>query len=166
MRAVTAYIGLGANIDGPAAQIARAFDELGRLPSSRLAARSPLYKSEPMGPAGQPDYLNAVARLETKLTPEALLKELKALELCHGRRPGPRWGPRPLDLDILLYGEVTLATPELALPHPGLHERAFVLYPLADLAPDLAVPGRGRVRDLLDHCRETRIQRLEEGVHD
>lgn len=166
MPVVTAYIGLGANIDGPAAHIERAFTELDQLPATRLVARSHLYKSEPLGPPGQPDYLNAAAHLETGLSPADLLAALKELEARHGRRTGPRWGPRPLDLDILLYADVTLATPELMLPHPGLQERAFVLYPLADLAPELAVPGLGRVRDLRDRCRKTRIQRLEDDAHD
>jgi len=164
--AVTAYIGLGANLDGPAAHLERAFAELDQLPATRLVARSSLYKSAPLGPPGQPDYLNAVARVETGLTPEALLAALKEIEARHGRRAGPRWGPRPLDLDILLYADVTLATPALTLPHPGLHERAFVLYPLADLAPELAITGLGRVRDLKDRCRETRIQRLEDDAHE
>ena len=166
MPAVTAYIGLGANLDGPAAHIERAFAELDRLPATRLIARSPLYRSAPLGPPGQQDYLNAVARVDTELLPETLLVRLKELEVRHGRRAGPRWGPRPLDLDILLYADVTLATPALTLPHPGLHERAFVLYPLADLAPELAIAGLGRVRDLKDRCRETRIQRLEDDAHE
>jgi 2-amino-4-hydroxy-6-hydroxymethyldihydropteridine diphosphokinase len=164
--AVTAYIGLGANLDGPAAHIERAFVELDQLPATRLMTRSRLYKSEPLGPPGQPDYLNAVARLETRLEPEALLAELKLLEARHGRRAGPRWGPRPLDLDILLYADVALATPTLTLPHPGMHERAFVLYPLADIAPELEIPDWGRVREIRDRCRKTRIQCLEEDAHD
>jgi 2-amino-4-hydroxy-6-hydroxymethyldihydropteridine diphosphokinase len=164
--AVTAYIGLGANLDGPAAHLKRAFAELGQLPATRLVARSPLYKSAPLGPPNQPEYLNAVAHIETGLTPDALLVALKGVEARHGRRPGPRWGPRPLDLDILLYADITLATPALMLPHPGLHERAFVLYPLADLAPELAIPGLGRVRDLKDRCLGTRTQRLEDDAHE
>ena len=149
MSAVTAYLGLGANLQDPAAQVRRALDELASLPHSRLLARSPLYKSPPLGPADQPDYVNAVAALETTLEPLVLLKALRAIELRHGRqRDGTRWGPRTLDLDVLLYGDLLLDSPELTLPHPGLHERAFVLYPLYDVAPELEVPGRGSVRAL------------------
>ena len=161
MSAVTAYLGLGANLQDPAAQVRRALDELASLPQTRLLARSPLYKSPPLGPAGQPDYINAVAVLATHLDPFALLTELRAIELRHGRqRDGSRWGPRTLDLDILLYGDRVLDTPELTLPHPGLHERAFVLYPLSDVAPELEVPGRGSVRALRERLGAVRIERL------
>jgi 2-amino-4-hydroxy-6-hydroxymethyldihydropteridine diphosphokinase len=147
--AVTAYIGLGANLEGPAQQLRRAFDELAALPGTRLVSRSPLYKSPPLGPPDQPDYINAVAALSTTLAPRALLAELHRIEIAHGRhREGTRWGPRSLDLDILIYGELVLDTPELMLPHPGLPERAFVLYPLHDIAPDLAVRCMGSVRVL------------------
>lgn len=149
MSAVTAYLGLGANLQDPAAQVRRALDELASIPHSRLLARSPLYMSPPLGPIDQPDYVNAVAALETTLEPLVLLKELRVIELRHGRqRDGARWGPRTLDLDVLLYGDLLLDTPELTLPHPGLHERGFVLYPLYDVAPELEVPGRGSVREL------------------
>jgi len=160
--AVTAYLGLGANVDDPARQVRRAFDELAALPASRLVSRSPLYKSPPLGPPDQPDYVNAVAALETTLPPLELLAALRAIEVLHGRkRDGSRWGPRSLDLDILLYGDLILDTPELSLPHPGLHERAFVLYPLHDVAPDLEVPGRGRVRELRARLGAASIERLE-----
>lgn len=159
---VTAYVGLGSNLGGPAARITRAFDELACLPETRLTARSPLYMSPPMGPTDQPDYVNAVVALATGLAPLALLQELLAIEAGQGRhRDGSHWGPRTLDLDILLYGDLTLETPELRLPHPGLHERAFVLYPLADIAPELSVPGYGTVRALVDRCGDARIRRLE-----
>jgi len=160
--AVTAYLGLGANLDDPARQVRRAFDELAALPASRLVSRSPLYKSPPLGPPDQPDYINAVAALETTLPPLELLAALRAIEVRHGRtRDGSRWGPRSLDLDILLYGDLMLDSPELRLPHPGLHERAFVLYPLYDVAPELEVPGRGRVRELRARLAAPRIERLE-----
>ena len=162
MSAVTAYLGLGANLDDPARQVRRAFDELAALPASRLVSRSPLYKSPPLGPPDQPDYINAVAALETTLPPLELLAALRAIEVRHGRtRVGSRWGPRSLDLDILLYGDLMLDSPELRLPHPGLHERAFVLYPLYDVAPELEVPGRGRVRELRARLAAPRIERLE-----
>jgi 2-amino-4-hydroxy-6-hydroxymethyldihydropteridine diphosphokinase len=159
---VTTYVGLGSNLDGPAAQVTRAFDELAALPDTRLMARSPLYMSPPMGPQDQPDFVNAVAALETGLAPQVLLQMLLAIEVRHGRhRDGSHWGPRSLDLDILLYGDLLLDTPALKLPHPGLHERAFVLYPLADIAPELSVPGLGPVHALLAACVDARIRRLE-----
>jgi len=115
-----------------------------------------------MGPQDQPDFVNAVAALSTSLAPQGLLQELLAIEVRHGRRrDGTHWGPRTLDLDLLLYGDTVLDTPGLILPHPGLHERAFVLYPLADIAPGLSVPGLGGVQDLLSRCRDARIRRLE-----
>ena len=115
-----------------------------------------------MGPQGQPDFVNAAAALETALEPQALLQALLAIEAEHGRRrDGTRWGPRSLDLDLLLYGDTLLDTPGLVLPHPGMHERAFVLYPLADMAPELSVPGHGSVQVLLARCRDARIRRLE-----
>ena len=159
---VTAYIGLGANLDNPAAHLRRALQDLAAISTTRMSAGSPLYKSRPLGPQDQPDYINAVARLETGLTPQALLAELLAVERRHGReRDGRRWGPRPLDLDLLLYGDAKLDTPGLTVPHPGLHERAFVLYPLADIAPDLLIPERGRVRELRDRCTGPKPERLE-----
>ena len=162
MSAVTAYLGLGANLDDPARQVRRAFDELAALPASHLVSRSPLYKSPPLGPPDQPDYVNAVAALETMLTPLELLAALRAIEVQHGRkRDGTRWGPRSLDLDILLYGDLVVDSPELSLPHPGLHERVFVLYPLYDVAPELQIPGRGRVRELRERLGAAPIERLE-----
>lgn len=157
-----AYVGLGANLDDPAEQLRHALEELTRLPGTRVAARSHLYKSPPLGPPDQPDYINAAAALVTTLSPLELLAALRAVERQHGRRrDGTRWGPRTLDLDILLYGELLLDTPELVLPHPGLHERAFVLYPLMDIAPELVIPGRGPLRALYERHREARIERLE-----
>lgn len=160
---VTAYVGLGSNLDDPAAQITRAFDELGALPDTRLMARSPLYRTPPMGPQDQPAFINAAAALSTGLGPEALLQALLAIERAHGRlRDGTRWGPRSLDLDLLLYGERVQPGPGLVLPHPGLHERAFVLYPLADIAPQQPVPGHGTVAGLRERHHDARIARLEE----
>ncbi|MGH8369338.1 MAG: 2-amino-4-hydroxy-6-hydroxymethyldihydropteridine diphosphokinase [Gammaproteobacteria bacterium] len=160
---VVAYIGLGSNQDHPVRQVRSAIDELAQLPSTRLLKSSPLYKSAPLGPADQPDYINAVAALETGLAPPALLAELQTIERQHGRvRGASRWGPRSLDLDLLLYGEVRIDTPELQVPHPGLPERLFVLYPLADIAPDLEVPGYGPLRQLLARCTQTRIELLGE----
>jgi 2-amino-4-hydroxy-6-hydroxymethyldihydropteridine diphosphokinase len=159
---VTAYIGLGANLDNPADHVRRALQDLAAIARTRVVARSPLYRSGPLGPQDQPDYINAVARLETGLTAQALFQELLAVERRHGReRDGRRWGPRPLDLDLLLYGDLRLDHAELTVPHPGLHERAFVLYPLADIAPELRIPGLGGVRELRDRCTGPKPERLE-----
>jgi len=151
IRPVPAYIGLGANLDDPRGQVERAAAELAALPHSRLTACSPLYRTAPVGPQDQPDYVNAAARLETRLAPLDLLAALQAIERRHGRvRDGCRWGPRTLDLDILLYGSLRLAQPGLHLPHVEMHRRAFVLVPLADIASaDLLVPGHGVLGELL-----------------
>jgi 2-amino-4-hydroxy-6-hydroxymethyldihydropteridine diphosphokinase len=149
-RSVDAWVGLGANLGDPRGQVLAALDGLGALPQSRLVAASSLYASPPMGPPDQPDYINAVARLQTKLPPHELLTELQALEAGAGRvRTGQRWGPRLLDLDLLLWGERELMDDRLTLPHPGIAARAFVLLPLAELAPHLLIPGLGRVEELL-----------------
>jgi 2-amino-4-hydroxy-6-hydroxymethyldihydropteridine diphosphokinase len=154
MPAVTAYIGLGSNLDDPAAQMQRALLALAALPHSRLRRQSPFYRSRPMGPADQPDYLNAVAALETRLAPLALLDALQAIEQAQGRkRDGQRWGPRSLDLDILLYGAQQIDEARLQVPHPGLGERNFVLYPMADIAPgSLPIPGQGTLAELQAAC--------------
>jgi 2-amino-4-hydroxy-6-hydroxymethyldihydropteridine diphosphokinase len=144
-----AYVGLGANLDDPAAHVRRALDELDRISQTRLLAKSRLYRSAPLGPPDQPDYVNAVAGVLTLLGPEDLLRALNDIEARHGRgRSGPKWGPRTLDLDLLLYADLELRTEKLVLPHPGVHERAFVLVPLAEIAPGLRVPGHGRVETL------------------
>ncbi|MGH8413597.1 MAG: 2-amino-4-hydroxy-6-hydroxymethyldihydropteridine diphosphokinase [Gammaproteobacteria bacterium] len=168
MSGVRVYVGLGSNLDDPAAQIKRAFVELAEPPQTRVLAQSHLYKSKPLGPQDQPDYLNAVAVLETQLEPLDLLHGLRALEERHGRRrAGERhWGPRSLDLDILVYGDIRMQTPELTLPHPGVHARSFVLYPLAEVAPALVIPGHGPVQSLRDHCHAPAIERVEESSDD
>ncbi|MHB8679925.1 MAG: 2-amino-4-hydroxy-6-hydroxymethyldihydropteridine diphosphokinase [Rudaea sp.] len=144
------YIGLGSNLADPPAQIEAGLRALAYLPRTRVAARSHLYRSMPWGRADQPEFVNAVARLETGLEPCDLLGQLLAIERRAGReREGARWGPRVLDLDILLYGDRRVAEPGLRVPHPHLHERAFVLVPLAEIAPDLDIPGHGRIADLL-----------------
>lgn len=149
---IQAYIGLGSNLDDPAAQLRAAAVELAALPDTRLAACSSLYASAPVGFRDQPDFVNAVCRLDTALAPERLMHELLAIERRRGRvrdRPG---GPRTLDLDLLLYGDLGCQRPGLILPHPRLHERAFVLYPLREIAPELQVPGHGPVAALLAGC--------------
>lgn len=145
-----AYIGLGSNLGDPRAQVLRGFDALSRLPDSQLLARSGLYRSAPWGVTDQPEFVNAAAEIETALASRELLEALLGIERAAGRdRSGTRWGPRVLDLDLLLYGDLECDEPGLTLPHPHLHERAFVLLPLNDLGPNLEVPGRGRVRELL-----------------
>jgi 2-amino-4-hydroxy-6-hydroxymethyldihydropteridine diphosphokinase len=134
---------LGANLDDPAAQVEYAFDELARLPDTLLSARSSLYVSAPVGYDQQPDFINAVARLETRLSPRALLVALLDIEHRHGRQRTFRNAPRTLDLDLLLYGNARFHEPGLALPHPRMHERAFVLEPLMEIASDLYIPGHG-----------------------
>ncbi|MFT3790027.1 MAG: 2-amino-4-hydroxy-6-hydroxymethyldihydropteridine diphosphokinase [Rudaea sp.] len=147
---VAAYVGLGSNLDAPGEQVERALRELQALPRTRLAARSRLYRTAPWGGIVQPDFINAVARLETGLAAHDLMRALLAIEHRAGRRrDGERNGPRVLDLDLLLYGDERIADSGLHVPHPRLHERAFVLVPLAEIAPDLDVPARGPVRELL-----------------
>ncbi|ROH87883.1 2-amino-4-hydroxy-6-hydroxymethyldihydropteridine diphosphokinase [Stagnimonas aquatica] len=140
-----AYVALGANLGEPALQIEAALNRLAQLPETRLPARSRLYRSAPLGPAGQPDYCNAVAALETGLEPHALLDHLQAIERDAGRVRGERWGARYLDLDLLLHGDCRIDDERLKLPHPELANRVFVLQPLAEIAPALELPGHGPI---------------------
>ncbi len=164
---IEAYIGLGANLDKPRAQVMRAIDELANLPDSRLLAVSALYRSTPMvlpgqDPETQPDYINAVAKLETRLDPHSLLDALQAIEQAHGRqRNGLSWSPRTLDLDILLYANQQLDDERLQVPHAGIAVRNFVLYPLEELASrELAIPGVGRLADLLNRCSPEGLEKI------
>jgi 2-amino-4-hydroxy-6-hydroxymethyldihydropteridine diphosphokinase len=146
-----AYIGVGSNLDDPRAQVLSAFSKLAELPLTRVVLESPIYRSQPFGPVEQPDFANAVVGVLTQLEPRALLAYLRALETAQGRpdlTQRQRWGPRVIDLDVLVYGRERLNDPELTVPHPGIVERNFVLYPLADIAPDLDIPGLGRVIEL------------------
>lgn len=144
-----AYVALGSNLDQPLVQIERAFAALAKLPRSRLIARSRLYKTQPMGPQDQPEFINAAAGLLTMLAPRELLVELKRLERELGRaEPVVRWGPRVIDLDLLMHADARISEDDLTVPHRGLPDRNFVLYPLRDLAPELLVPGHGRVSQL------------------
>ncbi|MDP3537030.1 MAG: 2-amino-4-hydroxy-6-hydroxymethyldihydropteridine diphosphokinase [Halomonas sp.] len=129
-----AYIGLGSNLENPVAQVRQALDELGGLPLSSLVAQSSLYATPPLGPQDQPDFINAVAVIKTALSPLAMLDQLQALEQRHRRQRLRHWGPRTLDLDLLLYGQQTIERPRLRVPHPHMHERAFVLVPLAEVS--------------------------------
>ncbi|HSP58895.1 MAG TPA: 2-amino-4-hydroxy-6-hydroxymethyldihydropteridine diphosphokinase [Halomonas sp.] len=135
-----AWIGLGSNLDDPLGHVERALQELGRLPVTRRLAASTCYVSRPVGPADQPDFVNAVAMVATRLSPLALLDQLQALEQRHGRVRQRHWGPRTLDLDLLLFADYRLAWPRLTLPHPELAHRAFVLLPLAEVTPELRLP--------------------------
>jgi 2-amino-4-hydroxy-6-hydroxymethyldihydropteridine diphosphokinase len=144
-----AYIALGSNLDEPRRQLRAGFAALGQLPDTKLIAQSSLYRSAPVGYADQPDFVNAVAAITTALAPRALLDALLAIEREHGRVRAFPNAPRTLDLDILLYGESTINEPRLSVPHPRMCERAFVMVPLAEIAPDAVVPGHGRVRDLM-----------------
>ena len=157
----TAYVGLGSNLEHPRRQLARALAELERLPRTRLLAASHNYLSAPLGcKEPQPDYVNAVAVLRTALSPRALLARLRALERRHGRRRrGERNAPRTLDLDLLLFGRRRLVHPALVIPHPRMHERAFVLVPLAEIAPAVTIPGRGPAQRRLRRVRDQRIVR-------
>ena len=154
---VTATIGLGANLNDPAAQVEYALAELDRLPATRLIARSSLYASAPVGYVDQPDFINAVAQVETELAPRALLLALLDIEPRHGRERSFRNAPRTLDLDLLLYGSAHFHEEGLTLPHPRMTERGFVLLPLLEIAPDTVIPGRGRAADWLDACAEQSV---------
>lgn len=160
-RRQTAYVGLGSNLDDPPARIKRAVRELESLPWSRVAARSSLYCSAPFGPVEQPDFINAAVALRTRLSARRLLRELKRIESRLGRVPGARWGPRAIDLDLLVLGNTALSEPGLTVPHPGIAERNFVLLPLREIAPDLVVPGLGRLADIDIDENEPKISRID-----
>jgi 2-amino-4-hydroxy-6-hydroxymethyldihydropteridine diphosphokinase len=156
-----AYVGVGSNLADPRAQVTRAIDALAGIRDSRLVLGSPLYQTAPLGEVVQPPFVNAVAGLLTRLAPEDLLAELRRLERALGREPPrERWGPRLIDLDLLVHGRETRATQELTLPHPGIGERDFVLYPLADIAPHLEVPGLGTVASLRARVPNRGVVRL------
>ncbi len=149
MTPVTAYVALGANLEEPVAQVKAGIAALATLPRTRLIAQSSLYRTAPVGYADQPDFINAVAAVETALAPRELLDALLAIEFEHGRVRKFANAPRTLDLDVLLYGAAQVHEEGLTIPHPRMHERAFVLAPLAEIAPRCMIPGRGAVDDLL-----------------
>ncbi len=160
-REIVAYIGLGSNLDGPVGQIKSARQQINNLEQIEEKSFSSLYRSAPMGPQDQPDYVNAVMAVMTSLAPMALLLALQTIENRHGRVRERRWGARTLDLDIVLYGDRQIQLPELIVPHRGLSEREFVLYPLQEIAGDeLLIPGQGRLGDLLQSCPLNGLQRL------
>lgn len=157
------YIGLGSNLSEPRQQLRSAIEALAKLADSRLSAVSSLYLSDPLGPADQPRYNNAVVALDTSKAPLALLDALQAIEQIHGReRKAERWGPRTLDLDILLFGERLIDVPRLQVPHYHLHARAFVLYPLSEIAPsNLHFPDGRTLQELLAACPFEGLERLD-----
>ena len=159
-----AYVALGSNLDDPAAQLRRGAHALDKLPGTRLVRGSSLYRSAPVGLADQPDFINAVCEIDTSLIAQDLMQALLKIETANGRVRDVPGGPRTLDLDLLLYGEMVCHEAGLTLPHPRLHERAFVLYPLVEIAPGLSIPGRGRVEALLAACAGQAIERLAAGI--
>lgn len=154
---VVVYIGVGSNLQNPQQQVTDALTLLDNMPETVCARVSSLYRSRPMGPADQPDYINAVAELKTTLSARILLQHLQDIEARQGRvRGAERWGPRTLDLDILLYNHQVICESNLVVPHPGIPERAFVLYPLQQLAPDIEIPGLGSLKDIIDIFEQTK----------
>ena len=156
-----AYIGLGGNLDDPAARIQRAFGAIDRLPGTRLVQQSALYRTAPVGYLDQPDFINAVAAIDTTLTPLDLLHALLHLEVDAGRERSFRNAPRTLDLDVLLYDQLQQDDPQLVLPHPRMGTRGFVLLPLQEIAPALVIPGLGPIGPLAAACHDQGVQRLQ-----
>ncbi len=157
-----AYIGMGSNLDGPELQLAGALKALQGIPSTELLQYSSFYQSQPLGPQDQPDYVNAVAELNTSLTALTLLDHLQAIESAQGRlRDAERWGPRTLDLDLLVFGEQQIQDARLTVPHPEIARRNFVLFPLVELTSDLVIPAMGSVNDLLKQVSTTGLRRIK-----
>jgi 2-amino-4-hydroxy-6-hydroxymethyldihydropteridine diphosphokinase len=157
---VEAFVALGSNLRDPRAEVLSGFAALNGLPGTRLLASSSLYASAPMGYADQPDFVNAVAKIETTLGPRQLLEALLAIERQRGRQRDIPNGPRTLDLDLLLYGGLEQQEPGLSIPHPRMHERAFVLLPLVEIGPEVSIPGRGRAADWLAKCADQTINKM------
>lgn len=156
-----AFIALGANLGDPVTTIQAAFSALSRLPNTRLIAVSSLYRTAPVGLLNQPDFINAVARIKTARSPRELLADILALEADFGRQRSIKNAPRTLDLDLLLHGENCIHETNLTLPHPRMHQRAFVLIPLHEVAPELSIPGLGKIADLLIGCQDQVVERLQ-----
>ena len=167
-----AFIGLGSNLDDPPSQLHRAFSAIAKLPDTQLLAQSSLYRSAAVGYTDQPDFINAVAKVATELTPQALLQALLQIEHQQGRERTFRNAPRILDLDVLLYDDLQLDEPGLTIPHPQMHLRAFVIQPLLEIAPDASIPGIGegigqgigQMKQLLQACHHQVLQRIPSAV--
>ena len=158
---IRVYIGIGSNLDNPVAQVLEAVEELEMIPDTILAERSTLYSARPMGPEDQPDYVNAVVAMDTLLSADEIHKALIRIEDLQGRvREGEKWGPRIIDLDLLLYGNSTIDTATLTVPHPGMHERDFVIIPLEEVAGNLKIPGRGNLYSLINKCKSHSLKKL------
>jgi len=158
---IRVYIGIGSNLENPVAQVLEAVEELEMIPDTILAERSTLYSGKPMGPEDQPDYVNAVVAMDTLLSADELHKALISIEDLQGRtRGGDKWGPRIIDLDLLLYGNSTIDTPTLTVPHPGMHERDFVIIPLEEVAGNLKIPGQGHLYSLINKCKSHSLKKL------
>jgi len=159
---VTAFIGIGSNLDEPLRQVRNALDSLDALPGCHVTRYSSIYRSSPFGPVEQPDFMNAVAELTTAVPAGNLLACLQEIERAQGRtHDGERWGPRIIDLDLLVYGEEEIDLPDLQVPHPGIGERNFVLLPLREIAPQLVIPGLGQVIGLKIDERHPQISRID-----
>lgn len=156
-----AYIALGSNLENPLSQLQQAYQELADLPGTTLLERSSYYKTAPVGRLDQPNFINAVAKINTTLTVWELLNVLLKIEHCHGRIRESLNAPRTLDLDILLYEDLQLSTDTLTLPHPRMTQRAFVLYPLMEIAPDCNIPGHGKIGQYIAACADQKIERLD-----
>jgi len=162
---VVVWIGLGSNMGQAADQVEQAIAALTDAPGLELTARSSLYRTAPVGNVDQPDFINAVVRASCRIGCYVLLEALQEIEKRFGRtRDGERFGPRSLDLDLLMYANQTVSSPQLELPHPRMHERLFVLEPLTEIEGDITVPGRGRLSVLRQACLDQRVQRLGDGV--
>jgi 2-amino-4-hydroxy-6-hydroxymethyldihydropteridine diphosphokinase len=155
------YVALGGNLDDPMGHVRRAIADLDAMTDTRLVRASHLYRNPPLGPQDQPDYVNAVACLDTALSPQEVLDGALAIERAHGRVRGERWGPRTLDIDILLFDDRVISQERLRVPHPALTERSFVLYPLLEIAPDLIVPGHGTVAALAARLPRSDLERID-----
>ena len=155
-----AFVALGSNLEQPQIQVRRGFDELAALSKTKLLSCSSLYTSAPVGYADQPDFVNAVAKIETALSAREVLEALLAIELKHGRQRSLPNGPRTLDMDLLLYGGLQHHEAGLTIPHPRMHERAFVLLPLTEIAPDAVIPGKGPAREWLEKCADQQLRKL------
>jgi len=142
------FLGLGSNLDDPVCQVKTAIDEIALLPDTKLMMASRLIVTAPMGPQDQPDYINAVVEIDTRLSAEALLLHLQKIEKAHHRQRTRHWGERTLDIDILLFGNEVIKTETLTIPHPGLEDREFVVYPLYEIAPDLVLPSKKSLADI------------------